>query len=214
MINKEALDKIHRNVPPDYYQSGIKHNYLQRYWHHRRFAVISRELKKLNLSAPLLDLGCHGGDLTNVLSQAAQVDIYGIDISEKSIEFAKRRFPNINFSVQDFPGQKQFTDNYFQAITAFDVMEHIPDTPKVLDEIKRLLKPGGYFIMAIPNENLLFKVVWLFWTSFKGQVWEGVHVHDFKMEGFAEFEKQGFEKIVELKIIFGMWWFLIFRVKK
>lgn len=214
MINKEELDKIHKSVPTDYYESGIKHNILQRYWHHRRFDVITREVKKLRLDGALLDLGCHSGDLTNVLSLATNVKIYGIDISEKSIAFARQRFPHINFSVQDFPDQKQFADSSFAAVTAFDVMEHIPNTPTVLSEIKRLLAPGGYFIMAIPNENLLFKIVWFFWTSFKGQVWDGVHVHDFKAEGFKEFEKAGFDKIVEIKIIFGMWWFLIFKVNK
>lgn len=213
MVTKEELDKIHKAVPSDYYQSGIKRNLLQRYWHTRRFNLISRELAALNLDAPVLDLGCHSGDLTAVVARASGQPVVGIDISEDAISYAQKRFPDIKFVQGDFPDDADFEENYFSAATSFDVMEHIPDTDRVVAEVARVLKPGGYFVIAIPNENLLFRVVWSLWTRLKGQVWDGVHVHDFRTEGFSLFEEAGFEKIKEKKIIGRMWWFVIFKLK-
>lgn len=214
MITKDELDRIHKSVPPDYYQKGIKKNIFQHYWHKRCFAFIADEIKKLNITGRILDLGCHSGDRTNLIYQTTQSEVYGLDISEKSIVYARNRFPKLKFVCNDFPEQVPFADNYFQALTAFDVMEHMPDTPRVLAEVKRLLVPGGYFVVGVPNENFLFKAVWFFWTKLKGQVWEGVHVHDFKTEGFGLFDQAGFTKISDNKIIFNMWWITIFRLDK
>ncbi|NUM25525.1 MAG: methyltransferase domain-containing protein [Candidatus Buchananbacteria bacterium] len=211
MVTKEDLDRIHNAVPVDYYERGIKKNLLQRYWHHRRFKIITKEIKKLRLTGTILDLGCHSGDLTNVVQAASGCPVIGVDISGSAIEYAKSRFPHIQFVRADFPADKLFSDDYFIAATCFDVMEHLPDTKAVLAEVKRLLKPGGYFIIAIPNENWLFKIVWWFWLKWKGQVWEDVHVHDFKKEGFGIFLDAGFKQVTSKKIIFNMWHFIIFQ---
>lgn len=211
MISKDELDRLHKQVPPDYYSNGIKTNILQRYWHGRRFVLITRELKKLNLTGNILDIGCHSGDLTNVMSNATSCKLYGIDISPTAIDFAKKRFSHINFSVNDFPFEKKYDDGFFSAVTAFDVMEHLPGTDQVLKEVKRLLAPGGYLIIAVPNETPLFRLVWWLWTKSRGQVWDGVHVHDFNHEGIDIFTRHGFTPAVDRKIIWGMWWFLIFK---
>ena len=210
-ISKAELDRIHKQVPADYYSNGIEKNLLQRYWHHRRFGLITKELKRLQLAGNILDIGCHGGDLTNVMSRATNCKLYGIDISPDAIAFAKKRFLHINFSESDFPATHDFKAEFFSAATSFDVMEHLPDTDAVLSEVSRLLVPGGYFIVAVPNENMLFRIVWWLWTKSRGQVWDGVHVHDFYHEGLGVFQRHGFVPIVNKKIICGMWWFLIFK---
>ena len=61
----------------------------------------------------ILDIGCHGGDLTNVMSRATSCKLYGIDISPDAITFAKKRFPHINFSVSDFPTTHNFESGFF-----------------------------------------------------------------------------------------------------
>ena len=210
-ISKAELDRIHKLVPADYYSNGIERNFLQRYWHRRRFSLITQEFKRLQLTGNILDIGCHGGDLTNVMSQTTSCKLYGIDISPAAIAFAQKRFAHINFSVSDFPSVHAFESGFFSAVTAFDVVEHLPDTAAVLSEVKRLLAPKGYFIIAVPNENPLFRIVWWLWTKSRGQVWDGVHVHNFNREGLAIFGRYGFVPVVDKKIICDMWWFLVFR---
>tara|TARA_Y100000310_G_scaffold344455_1_gene457313 strand:- start:13586 stop:14239 length:654 start_codon:yes stop_codon:yes gene_type:complete len=214
MITKEELDHKHQSVPVDYYQRGVKTNIFQKYWHGSCIKHISRVVKNLNLNGKILDLGCHSGDRTNVINKATDCQVYGIDISPQAIDYAKSRFSKITFIYNDFPRNSPFSDSYFQAVTAFDVLEHVPDLPDVLAEIKRLLNKDGYLVVGIPSENFLFKLAWFFWTRLRGKVWDDIHVHDFKKEGFKLFEDQGFSIVGEKNIIFNMWKIIVFRVKK
>lgn len=215
MISKKTdLNQIHENVPKDYYQQGIKNNFFQRFWHQSRYHLIIEEIKKLNLSQRLLDIGCHSGDLTNLIFQVFPGEVYGLDISKQAIEYAQQRFKNINFIWVDFLKKTQFPDNYFQAITIFDTLEHLADVSLAIAEIKRLLQRGGYLIIGVPSENFLFKIVWFFWLKLKGKVWRDTHINKFDNKTFFQFEKAGFTKIKEKKIIFKMWRFIIFKLDK
>jgi len=102
MITKAELDRLHRAVPKDYYHRGIQRNIFQRIWHHGRFRLITNELHRLRLSGAVLDIGCHSGDLTNVIAAAADTPTYGVDLSAQSINYARERFPAINFQCVDF----------------------------------------------------------------------------------------------------------------
>jgi len=49
-----------------------------------------------------------------------------------------------------------FPDRSFDAVTMFDVIEHIPDDRRALAEAFRVLRPGGYLLLSTPNENWRF----------------------------------------------------------
>jgi len=49
-----------------------------------------------------------------------------------------------------------FDSESYDAITMFDVLEHIPDHEQAVSEVLRVLKPGGYLIVSVPNENWRF----------------------------------------------------------
>lgn len=214
MISYNELDQNHKEIPSDYYEHGIKKNFFQRFWHQRRFGLITQEIKKLNIKGRVLDLGCHSGDLTNIINIAGHNEVYGLDISNVAINYAKRRFPAVHFICCDLSREIPFRDNYFEAVTAFDVLEHLPNIQKILVEVKRVLKSGSYFVIGVPSENFLFKIVWFCWLKGKGRVWEGTHIHKFKAKDFKIFEQLGFARVSEKKIIFNMWYFLVFRLDK
>ena len=64
-------------------------------------------------------------------------------------------FDKIGIVVHEFDiqnGNFLFSDNTFDAVTCFHVIEHFHNTPRyVFDEVYRILKPGGVFIAAVPN---------------------------------------------------------------
>lgn len=61
--------------------------------------------------------------------------------------------PGVNVVTGDCQQRLPFDDSSFDRALAIHVLEHLPDLPRALDEIKRLLKPGGSFCAMIPCEG-------------------------------------------------------------
>ena len=172
----KSLLKIHEDVAANHYDEGLKRNLFQRYWHSRRFSEILKVIKPVD--GLVLDIGCHGGTFTNViLSKIGTKKIYGIDISYSAIEYAKKKIPDGHFKVADAVNLP-FKNNFFDTVLCLEVLEHVDDPSKVVDEIYRVLKKDGYVIILVPTDNRLFKIVWFLWT-FYYPVWKHAHVQSF-----------------------------------
>lgn len=100
----------------------------------------------------ILDVGCGTGLTLGYLAQHGQVE--GIDISKKAIVFCQARgFKNVRLGdAQELP----FPNNSFGTITAFDILEHIKDDQKVLNEFHRVLCPGGFVLLTVPALPILW----------------------------------------------------------
>lgn len=207
----EKINKLHRAVPPDFYDEGIENNLLQRYWHTKRFDLVKNMLE--GVEGEILDLGCHGGTLTNFVSRLNKKNrLYGLDISESAIRYAAKRHSHIEFQTQDLNNGIPYPDKKFDAVTCFDVLEHVYDPLKLVNETKRVLKDGGYFILDIPNETPLFKIIWFFWTKMKGKVWQDVHINHFSANDLKKIlDNNGFTKISENKIHLQMLWIVKYK---
>ncbi|OGG87415.1 hypothetical protein A3B87_00900 [Candidatus Kuenenbacteria bacterium RIFCSPHIGHO2_02_FULL_39_13] len=214
-VTKQYLDQIHKNVPADYYETGIKHNLLQRCWHLHKFRILKKIFADLPQGGKSLDLGCHSGMLTDHLRKIFNTKMYGIDISGTAIQYAQNKYPANLFLTADLTEGIPFRDNFFDIVTAFDVLEHISNPQKIGSEIKRVLKNQSILIIGIPNENLLFKMVWYFWVKCRGKVWQDVHVNCFDENLlYASFSVAGFEKIKEIKTHLSMWKIIIYKINK
>lgn len=99
-----------------------------------------------------LELGCHNGSLARLLSTCGY-NVTGIDVwdpklkTEQSWEYLQHdlntgRFPFNNNSI-------------FNVVTALEVIEHIVDTDNFLNEVYRVLKPRGLFVLSTPNICML-----------------------------------------------------------
>lgn len=104
----------------------------------------------------LLDIGTGVGLIEEYLgSQGKTYEIYGIDISQKSVNILKKKFKG-DFrkgSVYSLPYGK----NSFDVVLALEVLEHISPSKilKVLGKVNEILKPGGVFICSVPlNERM------------------------------------------------------------
>lgn len=103
----------------------------------------------------MLDIGCGGGFFTNEFHKQG-ADIAGIDYAKHGIAFAKSRFPGIDFAVCSAYALKDFKENEFDMILLLDVIEHVRDQIKVLNEIKRVLKPNGLLVISTDIEGGLW----------------------------------------------------------
>lgn len=68
-------------------------------------------------------------------------------------DIVSQKYPNHKVIFGDIQKQLTLENNSFDRIIAIHVLEHLPDLPKALIEVKRLLKPNGYFDIVIPCEG-------------------------------------------------------------
>jgi SAM-dependent methyltransferase len=97
----------------------------------------------------LLDVGC-GRGLRLLAFRARGFDVCGADLLPESVEYLRKQL-QIPAACCDFPGlETAFAPQSFDVITAFCVLEHIPDVRKELARCLRLLRPGGWFVGVVP----------------------------------------------------------------
>lgn len=96
----------------------------------------------------VLDIGCYDGTISAFIKETGN-DVYGIDISEKAIEFAKQK--GIKAEVADVENGLPFPNNFLDVVVAGEVIEHILNVDFLMEEIKRVLKTHGFVIITTPN---------------------------------------------------------------
>ncbi|MFA5172937.1 MAG: class I SAM-dependent methyltransferase [Candidatus Paceibacterota bacterium] len=95
----------------------------------------------------ILDVGCGVGVAMNILAKKG-FKLIGLDLSQKMIDFAKKRNPGIKIIKGDF--LKTEFDEKFDAILTFAFIHLFPksEVPKIFDKIKSILKPGGVALIS------------------------------------------------------------------
>jgi SAM-dependent methyltransferase len=94
----------------------------------------------------LLDIGCAFGAF--LASLDSRWEIYGADVSEYAIGLARQRLPRAHLEpVRN--GELPFAE-HFDIITAFDVLEHIPNVEAVVRQVVEHLTDDGAFLFVVP----------------------------------------------------------------
>jgi ubiquinone/menaquinone biosynthesis C-methylase UbiE len=99
----------------------------------------------------ILEIGCGNGHGAYLLNQGSPRSYIGLDVMEEQIEKARQRYPQYSFLVQDATDLGQFEEASKDVVIIFGVLHHIPEWRKVIDEIQRVLKPGGSFFVEEPR---------------------------------------------------------------
>ena len=102
----------------------------------------------------ILDAGCGEGYGSHLLSEIGS-KVIGIDISEEAVRHAKRKYirENLEYQVMDATNL-DFADDTFDVAVSFQVIEHLDNISKFLNEIKRVLKQNGCVIISTGNKSL------------------------------------------------------------
>jgi 2-polyprenyl-3-methyl-5-hydroxy-6-metoxy-1,4-benzoquinol methylase len=96
----------------------------------------------------ILDVGCGKGYFLNQFSELGW-EAHGVEMNEATAEYARRTY-GITVSARTFE-EARFPENFFDAVTMLQVIEHIPDPVAFLRQVRRTLKPGGLLFMETPN---------------------------------------------------------------
>ncbi|MGH9458945.1 MAG: class I SAM-dependent methyltransferase, partial [Thermoanaerobaculia bacterium] len=98
-----------------------------------------------------LDAGCGGGRNSVAMARLGASEVVGIDVGEEGIRNAQERasgLPNVRFqvgSLLDLP----FADASFDLVWCAGVLMHTADEERALDELVRVLRPGGYLYLLV-----------------------------------------------------------------
>ena len=106
-----------------------------------------------NKNRKILDIGCGSGLMLNSLQQIGQT--YGMDMSDEAINFSKEIFDG-KVERGSLPNQIPYENNFFDLITALDVIEHVDQDIESLQEMRARLVEGGKAIITVPAYMFLW----------------------------------------------------------
>jgi SAM-dependent methyltransferase len=108
-----------------------------------------------------LEIGCATGDFLERLARNGW-SVRGVELAMAPAEAARRRGFDVHTGTLESAG---FDTASFDAVFAWMVIEHLPDPRATLEEIHRLVVPGGWFVFSVPNlgcwEPRVFGRYWL-----------------------------------------------------
>lgn len=102
----------------------------------------------------MLDVGCGGGfTIRRLLKRSKEAQVYGIDISEESVTKARQVNAEVLdkqvYVTQGSAEQLPYNDEMFDLVTAVETVYFWPNLPDCLQEVRRVLKPGGKFAIMV-----------------------------------------------------------------
>lgn len=103
----------------------------------------------------LLDLGCWNTPTAlEAKKRFPKAEVYCVDIAESVVVHLKEKYPQINYQVFNCNKPIPFADSYFDYVVAGEIIEHLEDPEKFINEVMRVLKPGGYFAFSVPDSEM------------------------------------------------------------
>ncbi|GAA4802251.1 class I SAM-dependent methyltransferase [Litoribaculum gwangyangense] len=130
-----------------------KRNFFEKGYHLIRKVSLKRKLNLINKFSNegknLLDIGCGTGDFL-LTAQQNNWKVLGIEPNEQAKKIANSKTNNAVYNVDQLSKLDEFS---FDVITLWHVLEHLPNLEDQLKVFKKLLKPKGTLIIAVPNYN-------------------------------------------------------------
>ena len=138
----------------------------------------------------LLEIGSGKGRMLDLLRREGH-DAEGVEVNEAMIEESRRLFGDL--PIQRVSGAAlPFDPASFSMVVSFDVFEHIPDSDAHLEEVKRVLRPGGMYLLQTPNKwtNSVFETIR--WKSFTAWRQDHCSLHSYS-QIISRFHRHGFD---------------------
>lgn len=205
----ETLDMLITHPQPSlenlgkYYESedyishtDNKRSLFEKLYHFIKSIALKNKLNLINSLQPnkgkILDIGAGTGDFLSVAKNNGWQTI-GVEPSDRAKAIAKSK--GVSFVEET----SELENHSFDVISMWHVLEHVPDLDKQIKELKRLLKPTGTIIIAVPNfKSFDAKHYGKFWAAFDVPIhfW---HFSKTAIKLLFEKEEMKLEKVLPMK---------------
>ena len=188
---------------PDYYKSedyishtDSKRNLFESVYHVVRKISLKQKLKLINSfnskEKNLLDIGCGTGDFLQVAKQN-RWSVSGIEPNAQARAIANNKTNNSVFEIDQL---LKFQPASFDVISLWHVLEHLPNLEEQIQIFKKLLKPNGTLIIAVPNyKSYDAKYYKEFWAAFDVPR----HLWHFNKESISKLVSKVSMEVVQIK---------------
>lgn len=186
--------------------------YYHKYWTSKLWSPEKSELslnkidcldRFVDKTKKVLDLGCGAGYI--YIAQNAK-SYTGLDISDEAVKKAKQK--GLDVRRFDFFGEVPFSDRSFDIVIIFEVLEHLFNPERLLQETHRVLKDEGILILSLPNAFYL-RNRWTYFFSgefkhlvgspvYKNREWLAPHIRFFSKNSIERLLKVTGFKVIEL----------------
>lgn len=175
---QEIEEHYHKGFQEENYGEVMQH---QQVYQSAMKALADKIEKKIKFQGKsiqgisVLDIGCFTGEfLVEMRNKGARV--YGVELQESAAKIAGKKLGDNIVSADILYSNLIFSEDQFDIVTLFGVIEHITDPRRLLERVNNFLKPGGLLMIQTPNSHSLlariFGKLWPPYTSVE-------HIHLF-----------------------------------
>ena len=209
LYHDETLDMLITSPQPSlenlgkYYESedyishtDNKRSLFEKLYHFIKSIALKNKLNLINSLQPnkgkILDIGAGTGEFLSVAKNDGWQTI-GVEPSDKAKAIAKSK--GVSFVEQT----SELENHSFDVISMWHVLEHVPNLDEQIKELKRLLKPNGTLIIAVPNfKSFDAKHYGKFWAAYDVPIhfW---HFSKTAIQALFQREKMKLVKVVPMK---------------
>ncbi|MEM7540057.1 MAG: class I SAM-dependent methyltransferase [Pseudomonadota bacterium] len=115
----------------------------------RAHGRVARIKSRYERTGRWLDVGCSAGFIVKAATEAG-FEAWGVDLEAAAINYGKHSLGLANLSHGQLLSC-DFPDQHFDVISMYDVIEHVPELPAFVEELKRILKPDGIIDIGTPD---------------------------------------------------------------
>ena len=136
------------------------YHFVRNHGHKSKYALINKFQKN---GKSILDIGCATGEFLNFFKEKGW-NVLGIEPGTNARKFAEE---NYKLDVYDEEKLGKLSDNSFDVVTMWHVLEHVPKLNERILELKRIVKDEGILVIAVPNCNSYDAVFYQkFWAAY------------------------------------------------
>lgn len=110
---------------------------------------ISKLIKLIGINKKVLDLGCRDGQISQLIAKNNNV-VYGIEIANEMVKKCNKKGIKV-FDIDLNSNWQESIEKKFDIVLAGEIIEHIFDTDKFLQNIYKILKSDGFLVLSTPN---------------------------------------------------------------